>query len=149
MCFIPGGARTKFESGRRPRLGARSASGKPAWTNSSAVCPAGVRAREASPNQPRRGCGGTMLPLVSYSFELAPIRLRPMSYAETRRADTSAREPLACKRLGGRVEACRGCEWHDEDKEYVILASSSGVGISSLLSQCHTTLQQNRKAAST
>ena len=34
-----GGARTKFESGRRPRLGARAASGKPAWTNSSAVCP--------------------------------------------------------------------------------------------------------------
>ncbi len=34
-----GGARTKFESGRRPRLAARAASGKPAWTNSSAVCP--------------------------------------------------------------------------------------------------------------
>ena len=55
--------------------------------------------------QPRRGCGGTMLPLVSYSFELAPIRLRPTGYAETRRADTSAREPLACKRLGERVES--------------------------------------------
>ena len=45
--------------------------------------PSGVRAREASPNQPRRGCGGTMLPLVSYSFELAPIRLRPTGYAVT------------------------------------------------------------------
>lgn len=82
FCALSAGRERSLKAGDGPVWALAQRAVSPLGQTALLFAPSGVRAREASPNQPRRGCSGTMLPLASYSFELAPIRLRPTGYAE-------------------------------------------------------------------